>query len=139
MEREMQNAQRMAQDLILTRYRKIAKLFVAGRRVPTDSLTIEETTLYGNVLPPAEAYNKFVAGILAGRRVKLEELGAFTPNEAPVVKVRMTLRFLRPVPCIIGSDMKTYGPFQVEDVASVPVENGRILIKQGLAKAVEVP
>jgi len=34
--------------------------------------------------------------------------------------------------------MKSYGPFLVEDVASVPLENARILIKQGLAKAVEI-
>jgi DNA replication initiation complex subunit (GINS family) len=34
--------------------------------------------------------------------------------------------------------MKTYGPFMVEDVASVPVENARILIKQGLAEMVDV-
>jgi DNA replication initiation complex subunit (GINS family) len=33
--------------------------------------------------------------------------------------------------------MKTYGPFLVEDVASVPVENAKILIKQGLAELVE--
>ena len=33
--------------------------------------------------------------------------------------------------------MKTYGPFIVEDVASLPVENARILVKQGLAVLVE--
>ena len=35
--------------------------------------------------------------------------------------------------------MKTYGPFLAEDVGSVPVENAQILIKRGLAEAVEVP
>jgi len=34
--------------------------------------------------------------------------------------------------------MKTYGPFMVEDVASVPLENAKILVKQGLAEVVEV-
>jgi DNA replication initiation complex subunit (GINS family) len=45
---------------------------------------------------------------------------------------------VKEVPEIIGSDMKTYGPFKVEDVAALPVENTRILIKQGLAEKVEV-
>jgi DNA replication factor GINS len=58
------------------------------------------------------------------------------PEEVP--QRRVTLRFLKPVPAIIGSDMKTYGPFMAEDVASVPVENARILTKQGFAENVEV-
>jgi DNA replication factor GINS len=48
------------------------------------------------------------------------------------------VRFLKPIPAIIGGDMKTYGPFAAEDVASVPAENARILVKQGLAVVVEV-
>ena len=50
---------------------------------------------------------------------------------------RVALRFIKEIPAVIGSDMKTYGPFMVEDVASVPVENAKILIKQGLAELVE--
>jgi DNA replication initiation complex subunit (GINS family) len=34
--------------------------------------------------------------------------------------------------------MKTYGPFKAEDVASLPVENVKILVKQGLAEKIEV-
>jgi len=33
--------------------------------------------------------------------------------------------------------METYGPFKVEDVASLPVENAKILVKKGLAEKVE--
>jgi DNA replication initiation complex subunit (GINS family) len=58
--------------------------------------------------------------------------------EAEVSHKRMTLRFAKSTPTIIGLDMKTYGPFMVEDVASLPVENAKILIKQGLAVLVEV-
>jgi DNA replication factor GINS len=51
---------------------------------------------------------------------------------------RAVLRFLKDVPAIIGADMKTYGPFKVEDVASLPVENAKVSVKQGLAEKVEV-
>jgi DNA replication initiation complex subunit (GINS family) len=51
---------------------------------------------------------------------------------------RVVLRFVKPVPAVIGADMKTYGPFLVEDVASLPVENAKILVKQGFAQMVEV-
>jgi DNA replication initiation complex subunit (GINS family) len=58
--------------------------------------------------------------------------------DAEVSHKRMTLRFTKSIPAIIGLDMKTYGPFMVEDVASLPVENAKILVKQGLAVLVEV-
>ena len=48
------------------------------------------------------------------------------------------LRFLKAIPSIIGADMKTYGPFAAEDVASVPADNAKILVKQGLAVVVDV-
>ena len=137
LEREMANAQHMAQELLATRYRKLVKMVVAGRKVPAKSLTAEEAKLYGGITPSAEAYDKFVAGIIEGHIIRVEILTA-SSSEPPLVHVRMTLRFLKPVPSIIGADMKSYGPFQVEDVASVPIENAKILIKQGIAKAIEV-
>ncbi len=48
------------------------------------------------------------------------------------------LRFLKETPVIVGADMKTYGPFQPEDVASVPAENAKVLTRQGIAVEVEV-
>jgi len=137
LESEKTNAQRMTKDLLRIRYRKLLKIVESGRKVPTDSLTAEEKKLYAGVAPSAEFYGKFVAEIVEGHIMKEEVLNA-PVSEPPMVHVRMTLRFLKPVPSIIGSDMKSYGPFQVEDVGSVPIENAKILIKQGLAKAIEV-
>lgn len=51
---------------------------------------------------------------------------------------RVVLRFLRDVPAIIGADIETCGPFKVEDVVSLPFENSKILVKQGLTRRVEV-
>ncbi len=138
LEHERVNSTRMTQELITVRYRKIAKLLVAGLKVPTDSLTNEEERLVNGISPSSEAFAKFATGILEGQTVKVN-VGIPPASEPPVVHVRVTLRFIKPVPSIIGSDMKSYGPFQAEDVASVPVENARILVKQGLAKQVEVP
>ncbi|MEM3703874.1 MAG: hypothetical protein QXX79_05615, partial [Candidatus Bathyarchaeia archaeon] len=50
----------------------------------------------------------------------------------------VVLRFLGEVPEIVGLDMKIYGPYRPQDVASMPVENAKILVKQGLAEKVEV-
>jgi DNA replication initiation complex subunit (GINS family) len=136
--REMSNATQMANELILARYRKLVKMLVAGQKVPVDSLPSEERKLYSGISPSAEAYNKFAAGILEGQLMRINVESTAGETEAPLVHTRVTLRFVKAVPSIIGADMKSYGPFLVEDVASVPLENAKILIKQGLAKAVEL-
>ncbi|MGE5188400.1 MAG: hypothetical protein ACM3JE_05170, partial [Betaproteobacteria bacterium] len=51
---------------------------------------------------------------------------------------RLTLRFTKSIPAIMGADMKSYGPFIAEDVASLPEVNAKMLVKQGLAVMVEV-
>ena len=45
----------------------------------------------------------------------------------------ITVRFLKPVPEIIGLDLRRYGPFEVNDLASVPVANADILVANGEA------
>jgi DNA replication factor GINS len=136
LQHESVNATKMTQELLSTRYRKLLKMLATGRKIPTDFLTTEEVTLCNGVAPSAMAFNQFSESVLQGKLVKLEVKGVATEETA--VHKRVTLRFLKPVPSIIGSDMKSYGPFLAEDVASVPAENARILIKQGLAKTVDV-
>ena len=126
---EMRNVKRMVQELIQVRYRKLVKKAADGEKVPSDFLTIEGKKIYAEVLPFAEAYQSFAKDILRG----------YTPTANVEQKhVKAVLRFLKDVPAIIGADMETYGPFKVEDVASLPVENSKILAKQGLAERVEV-
>lgn len=137
LEHELANASRMAKELIVTRYRKLLKILGAGKRVPADSLTSEEASFWSGAAPSAEAFSGFVDNVVQGKSAKMEMKTA--PSEQEIVHKRVTLRFLKPIPSIIGSDMKSYGPFMVEDVASVPIENAKILVKQGLAKTIEVP
>lgn len=139
LEREGVNVARMAKELTSARYRKLAKMLVLGKKAPIDSLAAEEQIFYGSVAPSAEAFAKFAEGLSQGQLIKIEIKTPTGPAPEPqMVHNRVTLRFLKPVPSIIGADMKTYGPFLVEDIASVPSENAKILIKQGLAKAVDV-
>jgi DNA replication initiation complex subunit (GINS family) len=48
------------------------------------------------------------------------------------------VRFLKPLPAIMGVDMKAYGPFQPEELATIPRQNAENLIKRGIAKKVSV-
>jgi len=126
---ELQNVKCMLRGLIWARYRKLIKKAAEGQKVPSGSLTVEEEKMHAGVFPTAAAYQNFAKNLLQGR----------VPNmNVELEHKRTVLRFLRDIPAIIGADMKTYGPFNAEDVASLPAENAKILAKQGLAERVEV-
>jgi DNA replication initiation complex subunit (GINS family) len=126
---EMQNVKRMLQELVWARYNKLVRIISESQKVPSDLLTVEEAQACAGFLSFTEAYHKFAKNLLQGRVLKVG---------AEKVHRRVALRFVKAVPAVIGADMKAYGPFMVEDVASLPVENAKILVKQGFAEAVEV-
>jgi DNA replication factor GINS len=126
---EIRNVKHMIYELIQARYRKLVRKMANGEKVPSDVLTAEEEKIYKGVSPFAEAFRSFAESLLRGRIPKVN---------VKQKRKRTVLRFLRGVPAIIGVDMKTYGPFKAEDVASLPVGNAKILVKQGLAEKVEV-
>jgi DNA replication factor GINS len=43
------------------------------------------------------------------------------------------IRFLKPIDQIVGSDLEKYGPFDAEDVATLPFENATALIGKKIA------
>jgi DNA replication factor GINS len=127
---EAKNAKKLSEELIRLRYEKFVKKLMSGEQIAKEDLSAEEEKLYGEIASSVESYQNFSKGVLSGNTsaVKVEA------KEKPKKRV---LRFLLEVPAIIGADMKSYGPFKPEDVASVPAENAKILIKQGLAAEVE--
>jgi DNA replication factor GINS len=128
LKREFKNVNNMAKELFQLRYKKLREKSLARETVPRDILTEEEEKLHGEILPLAEAYQAFLKDILHGRLSRIEK------EEKPK---KILLRFVQEIPAIVGSDMKTYGPFEPEDIATLPSENARILIKQGVAVEVE--
>ena len=129
LDRETQNVKRMLEELLWARYKKIVKTITQNQTLPSELLTVEEAKMCESFVTFSGDYRKFAEGLMQGQAAKVE---------AEVSHKRMTLRFAKSTPAIIGLDMKTYGPFKAEDVASLPVENAKMLVKQGLAVLVEV-
>ena len=127
---ELRNARRLIKSLVQLRYEKIFRAATAGETISIEVLTEEEGRLCGKMMPLAESYQEFLQNTLLGRSLPCEET-----KEKPK---RVLVRFLKDVPAIIGSDMKTYGPFKTEDVGTVPTENAVVLVKQGIAARVEL-
>jgi len=61
-------------------------------------------------------------------RLKLLEIVAESHRARSIV-----VRFLKPIDSIVGTDLQTYGPFELEDVATLPFENARALIAKKVA------
>ena len=127
MQRELENAEKMIEELIRIRYEKALKQILAEKTMPKQVLS-EEKKLFQEFLSVADSYRTFLKDMLRGRLSSIERKE----------KVKLVLvRLLRSVPAIIGSDLKTYGPFKSEDIATLPTENANILIRQGAAVEVE--
>jgi len=128
LERELQNVKRLLRELVWARYKKLVEVIGEGQKMPSDLLTPEEAGICASYVSFAETYQKFAQNLLQGHVA-----------EANVTKEhkRVALRFVKAIPAVIGADMKSYGPFMVEDVASLPIDNAKVLVKQGLAVAVE--
>jgi len=126
---ELKNVKHMLLELVHIRHEKLIRMCIKGEKDMSSVLTTEEERVFNGISPSVEAHEAFVKNLLRGHLI---EVGVNRADKFDVV------RFLKSVPALIGSDMETYGPFDEEDVAAVPVENARILAKQGLAERVEV-
>ena len=142
LEREQRNVNHIVKELLAVRYRKLLRIISRGK-VPSDLLTAEEAKICEGFFPFTEAYRTLIKTLVEGQTLEVKpevEVAGMAPKkvETQPSHKRVVVRFLKAIPAIIGSDMLTYGPFVAEDVASVPVENANILVKQGLAQMVEV-
>ncbi|HTY75513.1 MAG TPA: hypothetical protein VMD05_08110 [Candidatus Nanoarchaeia archaeon] len=151
LEHEAHNVQRMLEELLDMRYKKILKTITKLQKVPIELLTKEETEMCKSFANFANAYQQFSKNLLKGQQPPITVTVIQSPMaqlvETPkteikpqihVTQKRLTLRFTKAIPAIMGADMKSYGPFKAEDVASLPALNAQILIKQGLAVLIEV-
>jgi DNA replication initiation complex subunit (GINS family) len=128
LEKETSNVKRMLGELLWVRYKKLVKFTTQTQKLSTDQLALEEIQIFESFVPFTEAYHKFAKSLLHSSIRK--------SSQEP--RKRVTLRFSKDIPQIVGVDMKPYGPFVVEDLASLPVQNAKIFVKQGLAVIVDV-
>jgi DNA replication factor GINS len=128
LKRESENSKRLIRELVRVRYGKLVRGLAKREKPPANVLTVEEERIYSGALPFAESFRGITNDVLHGLAPRIQDK---TRHK------RVALRFIADVPAIIGADMKPYGPFKTEDVASLPNDNAKILVKQGLAELVD--
>jgi DNA replication factor GINS len=141
LDHESKNVNRMLREMLRIRYKKIVRTITQNQKMPSDLLTVEESEMCKSFVAFSDAYQKFARNLMQGQTFKATSAIIDSANskiDSQIAHKRVVLRFIKNIPTIIGADMKTYGPFIAEDVASLPVENAKMLVKQGLAVPVEV-
>ncbi|MCP8318580.1 MAG: hypothetical protein L6N95_01970 [Candidatus Methylarchaceae archaeon HK01B] len=98
----------------------------------TEYLTPEERYIIEPLSLFTKRLKKVSRAIKNGQSSRLEKISDIVSSRFTIVK------FLQPTPSIIGIDLKKYGPFKEEDIAVIPLENARPLIKQKIVSEVWV-
>lgn len=121
----------LLRELMSLRLRKVVNLSLENKTIKVADLTVEEEKLYLQIKNVAEDAKRMLDVALQG--VPLEK-----PCDIDLER-RWIIRFLKETPAIVGADMKVYGPFEAEDVASLPPQNAEGLIKHGVCKRIDAP
>ena len=127
--REVEVVERMVRRLLELRVRKIVSMVAEGVKPPAERLTPEERRVMDSLSAAMEEFRGMVEAVLMGRAPR-------APAEKP--SGMKMVRILKPLPQIVGSDMKVYGPFKPEDIVLLPERDAENLIRGGAAVEVEV-
>ncbi len=148
--KEKEYANRMLRELTEDRLRKIVTREAMGEPIDAKAMTPEEQRLHSNLRQLLAGYRQGadlpeIIEVTAQTKPKPSKPAPVKrkkPTPQPVIKPDdvelIVVRFLQPVPAIMGIDMKAYGPFQPEELGTIPAQNAENLIKRGIAKKVEV-
>jgi len=116
--KEKEVTDRLLHELMQARLQKIVSAAQNHAHIQTTSLTENESKSLAKIEQTVSSLDQPPS--------KLDETGL------------IVVRILEDLPEIVGVDLRIYGPFKKEDVASLPEPNARALEKQGAAKAIEV-
>jgi len=141
-ETERKYANQMLKELIEARLNKIINGELNGAPIDAQAMTPEEQKLNSDLRSLLANYRQ---GTVYAPKNAIEQQAPLKEPRAPTLPPSpgkketelMLLRFLKPLPAIMGVDLKSYGPFQPGELATIPRQNAETLIKRGIAKKVE--
>jgi DNA replication factor GINS len=134
---ESDQANKMLKSLTKLRIAKIVKAELERLPINATNLTPREKHLQANLRQLLSDYTyRALEHQSESIQVKQKPQSILTSEHRE--KNYVVLRFIKPLPAIMGIDLKAYGPFKAEDVASLPRENALNLIRRGLAKEVKI-
>ncbi len=108
---------------------RLAKVIQSNNGDYTNLLD-EEKFILDAQIEMGERREMILSSVLSGKSKLLETIAKNHKTKSTVV------RFLKEMDQMVGADLEKYGPFNAEDVATIPYENAQALIAKKLAAKV---
>ncbi|MFA4886931.1 MAG: hypothetical protein WC595_01850 [Candidatus Nanoarchaeia archaeon] len=137
--KQLENVQKIFRELYEKRESKILQLALFCSRTnnklqDTSMLLEEEKLLYTLLLEQLTAFRTGIQDrLIEGKKPQITLVGN---HETPQEKKNKLVRFVQAVPQFVAEDMNTYGPFEAEDVAHLPIRVSEVLIKNKRAEEI---
>ena len=146
-EAEIKNIRKLLKDIYERREKKIIGLAVnksrIGHALDVNNLLKEEKQFLESIATILDQYRHGVLlNVLQMKQPQVEEkkfIVEVEQKKKEKTKETMLVRFIHAVPKFVGSDLAIYGPFDENDVASLPKDVSEILINKKRAEEVKTP
>jgi DNA replication initiation complex subunit (GINS family) len=149
--KEIENIKQIVKDLYNKREKKIVSLALDKSRTQSSIVNVnlllkEEKELFDEMVAALNSKRVFLEKKLEGATSNLEiqkkdvnEEICKQKTDVSEVKESTTklVRFLHAVPKFVGLEGEEYGPFEEEDVASLPSEIAELLVKKERVEEIE--
>lgn len=135
--KQIENIKKIIKEIYERRENKILQLSLLSsrseRKEDLSNLLPEEKQLFTEFRNTFIQYrNSILSQVLAKKAPEIKPKDIKTENPNPL----KLIRFIHTVPKFMGDDMNIYGPFEAENVASLPVKVAEVLIKRKRAEEI---
>lgn len=136
-QKQIENIKRILKELYERRENKIIQMAVFASRTGekrTGNMLKEEEKIYGELINVFSTYREGILhNLLTAKMPKIKET---IKEEAK--KDKKLLRFLKAIPKFVAEDLNVYGPFEEEDMASLPEKTAMLLVEKKKAEEVKI-
>ena len=135
---EYDGIEKITKNQIITMATSLTELIINRRlkkispNLTYTAMTDEEKFIVDSNNEMNERKDLIISGIINGK-TKFLEITSTKHKTKPV-----TVRFVKEFDEIVGVDLEKYGPFKIEDIATIPNENAQALISNGVAIKVRI-
>jgi len=121
-EQKLKNISYMIKEIYKIRFKKGLNLIMSDKPLQKDLLDVEEVKVFNTIGQTLAAHLKNIDSTLRG-----ESTQKLADNQ--LSGDYFVIRFLKSVPEIYGTDLKRYGPFEIDDIAVLPKKNVELLLE----------
>lgn len=141
------NIKKIIQEIYERREKKIINIALNKSKIDSDiidtsSLLTEEKDMFEELVKHLNKYrSNIINRILQSKTPSLEKKeikeNKIEEKEINTENKNKMVRFLHSVPSFLGKELETYGPFEENDIATIPAEIVDVLIKKKRAEEIQ--